>query len=207
RPGRRPRPGGPDGSRPVTEPDVSPGERAVQPEPTARLFVGAWPPAEVSALLSTLARPSLGAVRWTAPEHWHVTFAFLGDVAVSRLGDVGAAVLAATARAAAPPEAHLGPATRCLGRHVLCVPVDGLDELALTVRRALDALLPGASLDGPFLGHLTLARSRGRRDLPASLAGAPVEARWQVREVDLVRSELGPAGARYTTLVRATVPT
>jgi RNA 2',3'-cyclic 3'-phosphodiesterase len=175
-------------------------------EPTARLFVGVWPPPEVSALLSSLARPALGAVRWTAPEQWHVTLAFLGTVALSRIDVLGAALVSATARAADVPEARLGPSTRRLGRHVLCVPVQGLDELALSVRRALGALLPDAGLDGPFDGHLTLARSRGRRALPASLAGAPLEAHWRVQEVDLARSELDQSGARYTTLVRATVP-
>ncbi len=175
-------------------------------EPTARLFVGVWPPPDVSALLSSLERPALGALRWTTPTQWHVTLAFLGNVASSRIDGVGAALVAATARAAAPPEARLGPATRRLGRSVLCVPVQGLDELALSVRRALGPLLPGAGLEGPFEGHLTLARSRGRRALPAALAGAPLEACWRVHQVDLVRSELDPAGARYTTLVRATVP-
>ncbi len=180
---------------------------APEPEPTARLFVGVRPPPEVSALLSSLARPALDAVRWTAPEQWHVTLAFLGNVPLSRIEEVGAATVAATARAAVAPEAHLGPSTRRLGRSVLCVPVAGLDALALPVRRALGELLFVAGLDGPFVGHLTLARSRGRRGVvPASLAGVPLEARWQVREVDLVRSELGRSGARYTTLVRATVP-
>lgn len=178
----------------------------VSPDPTARIFVGVWPPPEVLAVLSSLDRPALDAVRWTAPEQWHVTVAFLGHVALSQIDDVGAALVAATARAAAPPEARLGPSTRRLGRFVLCVPVHGLDELAVSVRSALGALLPDAGLDRPFDGHLTLARSRGHRALPATLAGAPVEARWRVREVDLVRSELDPSGARYRRLVRATVP-
>jgi RNA 2',3'-cyclic 3'-phosphodiesterase len=175
-------------------------------EPTARLFVGVWPPSEVSAVLSSLERPALDAVRWTTAEQWHVTLAFLGNVAVTAIDDVGAAIVHATARAAARPEARLGPSTRRVGRSVLCVPVRGVDELAARVRGALGELFPDAGLEGPFNGHLTLARSRGRRTLPASLAGAPVEACWRVGEVDLVRSELDPSGARYTTLVRATVP-
>jgi 2'-5' RNA ligase len=190
----------------VDESGAAAGGDAGAAEPTARLFVGVWPPPEVAAVLSSLERPALGAVRWTTPEQWHVTFAFLGNVAVSRIEGIAAALVGATARAAAPPEARLGPSTQRLGRSVLCVPVLGLDELAFSVRRALAALLPGAGLDGPFDGHLTLARSRGRRGLPVSLAGAPLEARWWVREVDLVRSELDHAGARYTTLVQATVP-
>jgi len=47
----------------------------------------------------------------------------------------------------------------------------------------------------PFHGHLTLARvTRGSlRDL----LGEPAAARFDVRTVRLVRSRLGPGGARY----------
>ncbi len=182
------------------------GAKTEPPEPAARLFVGVRPPTDVAGVLAALDRPALEQVRWTTPEQWHVTLAFLGDVALGRIDELSSALLAATARAAASPEARLGPATLRVGRSVLCVPVDGLDELAGATRRTLGALLPEAGLDGPFHGHLTLARARGRRAFPAALAGAPVEARWRVREVCLVRSELHPSGARYTTLVTATVP-
>ena len=181
-------------------------ERPGAAEPTARLFVGIWPPPEVAAVLSDLERPALEAVRWVPPEQLHVTVAFLGDVALSRLDDVQAALGAAMARAAAPPEAHLGPSSRRVGRSVLWVPVAGLDDLAGSVRRSLGTLLPGAGLDAPFEGHLTLARARGRRTIPAALAGAPIEASWRVLAADLVRSELDPAGARYTRFATVAVP-
>lgn len=184
---------------------VSPREELELSAPTARLFVGTWPPPEVVAVLSSLERPSLDAVRWTTADQWHVTLAFLGDVALTLLDDLATVLLTASTGASAP-EAHLGPATRRVGRSVLCVPVGGLDALAGTVRRALSTVLPAAGLDEPFHGHLTLARGRGRRPVPGSLAGARIDARWRAREVDLVRSEPGPSGARYTTLLRATVP-
>lgn len=201
-PGRRPPPRGP------TRRDRSPcADEPVGPvEPTVRLFAGVWPPPDVVALLASLERPKMDAVRWTTPDQWHVTLAFLGNVPVSLIDALEAALGAATARVAAPPEARLGPVTQRVGRSVLCVPVEGLDQIAAEVRRALGALLPDAGLDRPFAGHLTLARSRGHRTVPASLGGALVEAGWRAREVSLVRSELDPKGARYTTLATAAVP-
>lgn len=175
-------------------------------EPTARLFAAAWPPSEVVAVLSSLDRPVLDAVRWTTPDQWHVTFAFLGNVARSRIDDVGAALVGATSLLTGPPEAVLGPTTERVGRSILCVPVRGLDDLAVAVRRGLRSVAPDADLDRPFDGHLTLARARGRRAMPASRAGAPLVARWHVRDVGLIRSELSPSGARYTTLLSAAVP-
>lgn len=174
-------------------------------EPAARLFVGVWPPPEVVSILSSLERPPLDALRWTSPERWHVTVAFLGGVSDARLGEVQAALAAVAASATAAPEARLGPSTRRVGRSLLWVPVEGLEGLAGEVRGAMGALLPDAGLEEPFQGHLTLARARGRHVVPASLAGVPIEACWLAREVRLVRSKLGRYGARYTTLLTARI--
>ena len=213
---------------------------ADSPERTARLFVAVWPPHEVARILEALERPHLRGVRWTAPPQWHVTLAFLGDVAEPGIPPLGTALVDVAARAAATPEARLGPATVRYGRNVLGVPVAGLDELAEAVRGAVGPLpcpvgTPSAppddappadapptdpaaggtptrragtatpSSEHPFRGHLTLARGKGGRPVPASLTGLPLEALWRVREVCLVRSEMAAEGARYTTLVRATV--
>jgi 2'-5' RNA ligase len=200
------------------------------PERPARLFVAVWPTREVARILEAMERPHVRGVRWTAPPQWHVTLAFLGDVAEPGIAPLGAALVGVAARAAALPEARLGPATVCYGRNVLGVPVAGLDELAEAVRGGVgpglspvgtasappaDPAAGGAptqragtaapSPEHPFRGHLTLARGKGGRPVPASLTGQPLEALWRVREVCLVRSEMVAEGARYTTLVRATV--
>ena len=117
---------------------------------------------------------------------------------------LGAALVDVAARAAAPPEATLGPAVAVLGRQVLCVPVAGLDALALATREALAG--EAAATMSPFSGHLTLARSKGRRRMPLTLAGEPVAASWRVAELCLVTSATHPGGSRYTTVARATVP-
>lgn len=172
-----------------------------------RLFIGVWPSSEVSRVLGGLERPPLPAVRWTSPDQWHVTLAFLGEVPGTEVPVLQAALRAAAARAAEPPEAVLGPALGILGRAVLCVPVGGLDDLAVAVRDCLPVgfVQPEAGR-GPFRGHLTLARAKGRRRIPSQLAGTPVHARWRVERLCLVGSELGSDGSRYTTVASATVP-
>jgi 2'-5' RNA ligase len=185
-----------------------PGEQGGDPEPRARLFVAAFPSDAVLRRLAALERPALRGVRWTTPEQWHVTLAFLGDVPESRIGALGAALDGAARAVAATPEARLGPATTRYGRSVLGVPVVGLGDLAAAVRAALDRLpapWPAAGSARPFDGHLTLARGRGGGPVPAALTGLPLAGSWRVEEICLVRSRLGAEGARYTTLVRAAV--
>ncbi len=178
----------------------------VEPVATLRLFAGVWPSEEVVAALAALPRPAVRGVRWTTVAQWHVTVAFLGAVAEPALGALGAALRDAVA-CADPVEARVGPATERLGRSLLCAPVTGLDALAATTRAALAAALPTPVPDPvPFRGHLTLARAHRRHAIPASLVGTPVAGSWTPGAVCLVRSELDPDGARYTTLVEAPVP-
>ncbi|MDP9386758.1 MAG: hypothetical protein M3Q48_02235, partial [Actinomycetota bacterium] len=89
-----------------------------------RLFVAVWPPADVVDGLAALPRPEVPGLRWTAPEQWHVTLRFLGEV------DLAAArrAFAATDITGAAV-AELGPATGRFGRRVLHVPVAGLEGL------------------------------------------------------------------------------
>ena len=166
-----------------------------------RAFVAVWPTDPVRRTLRRLERPERAGVRWTAEEQWHVTLAFLGDVdpaSFPRLADT----LEGVARGWGPVTAVLGPRTERSGPGVLWVPVSGLDDLAAAVRGALGTPAdPGPAAD--FHGHLTVARSRGRRRLPAGLDGAAASARWAVTEVSLVTSALEPGGARYTTVAAA----
>ena len=160
-----------------------------------RAFVAVWPPEAVVRALRALDRPNHPDVRWVTEDRWHVTLAFVGDLDPARLAALAAALDDAVRRCG-PPAAVLGPRTERSGPGVLWVPVDGLDPLAAAARRAARAAgCPVA--DEPFLGHLTLARARGRRRLPSGLAGAQVSASWTVDEVRLVTSVLEATGARY----------
>jgi 2'-5' RNA ligase len=128
----------------------------------SRLFVAVWPPPDVVALLAdTVARLAPSApdgLRWTRPEQWHATLAFLGTQDVE-------ATVAAFRRINLPPgpvQAHVGPETGRFGSRIVHVPVAGLDGVAAAVRAAL----PGDG-DRPVSGHLTLARADGRRRVEA----------------------------------------
>lgn len=165
-----------------------------------RLFVAVWPPAQVAAALAQIPIPD---VRRVAVERLHVTLRFLGSV---EDGEVPALVAALRSGVLldSPVVASLGPATATFGRHVLHVPVHGLERAAEGVARACRGFGEPAE-DRPFVGHLTLARSRrGGPDLRAS-AGTPVPALaqepWPVGEVTLVRS----AGGSYEVLERLPV--
>jgi RNA 2',3'-cyclic 3'-phosphodiesterase len=151
-------------------------------------------------MLAALRPDQADDVRWVAPEGWHVTLAFAGEVRDPAIRDWTAAVRAGAARLTAPLEAVLGPATTTLGRAVLCVPVHGLDDAAAAVRE--EAAARNLSFDPkPFTGHLTLARARGRRGrVPKGLEGQAMVARWPVVELNLVASRTTDEGARYETL-------
>ncbi len=162
----------------------------------ARLFVAVWPPPEVIEVLEGLGRPDRPGVRWTRPEHWHVTLRFLGPAEA----DPVVAAVSAAASAVRPAVAVAGPATRALGRGVLSLPVAGLEALAsevLTTTSGLGAP-PGSR---PFHGHLTLARCKGGP--PKDLVGRACSARWRVEDVAVVRSVTGGAGVAYETVASA----
>lgn len=159
-----------------------------------------WPPASVVAALADV---PVGDGRRTAAERLHVTLRFLGDVGEEDRTDVVRALAPAVAAVPAAV-ARLGPVTATFGRAVLHVPVAGLDPLAAAVAAAVEEAGVGGD-HRPFVGHLTVARSRGRgrrgTDLRAA-AGAEVpvaaQAPWPVREVTLVAS----AGGRYAVMER-----
>lgn len=159
-------------------------------EPT-RLFIAVWPPAHVVDRLASLPRPDEPGVRWVPSTNWHVTVRFVGtadaDALAARLDGVD--LPAATA--------EMGPAARPLGSHGLVIPVSGVDELARTV---LDATRDIGQLDADrrFRGHLTLARLR--RGAQSTVADTPFDARFMVEQIALVRSDLEPNGARYSTI-------
>ena len=154
-----------------------------------RLFIGIMPPGAVLDQVAGVRRPERPGVRWTTRDQWHVTLRFLGEVP-----DPAPVADALDAAPLARCSAVLGPEVGPLGRRVVCVPVAGLDDLAAGVI-ATTAGFGRPPEPRPFHGHLTLARvTRGSLQ---DLLGEPVSARFGVRAVRLVRSRLGPQGARY----------
>jgi 2'-5' RNA ligase len=162
-----------------------------------RLFVALTPPAEAVAELRaniSALRELAPDLRWTRPEQWHLTLAFLGEVGddardelLRRLGRV------ATRHPALP--LRLGGGGR-FGNRVLWtgVQTDG-DRL----RRLADSVQAAARRSGlpveqrTYRPHLTLARATGPVDLQPlveRLASSTGES-WVATELHLIRSRLG----------------
>jgi 2'-5' RNA ligase len=179
-----------------------------------RLFVAAYPPAEVcddlerrlADLQITVAAGRGVNTRLAQRDTWHVTLVFLGEVAEQREVDVHSAIQRAvgTWRAAASgaPTLRLASGGR-FGRGrftLLWIGVDGdreaLGQLSRQVRRELKRdRLPYDNR--PLKPHLTIARPGDRLDRAAVDADRAVLAdyrgpAWPVGTVELVRSHLGP---------------
>lgn len=177
----------------------------------ARRFVALPIPDHVRALALAASAPARAVapdLTWTRPEGWHVTLAFLGDVADHDLPALTDA-LAAVAGATAPPDAGLAPAGR-FGRHALWLgvtdrPRGAFTDLAAVVVAAIRTCGVGTATDlgddHELRPHLTLARAAPRRDAAVddAVVGAvaAVDARWSVDELQLVRSVRGDGPARY----------
>lgn len=182
---------------------------------TQRLFIAAALPPEAREAAGELAaelRSRAGAgLRWTPVGNLHLTLRFLGETPVEEVDGVAAAVEEAAADA---PEFNagfdrLGTFGGRRPRVLWLAPSEGAAELGALAGR-IDEALSGAGMparEGAFRPHLTLARVRrgDQRTAAAALAeliaGAEIpRIRCAVSGAELVRSELGEDGARYTVL-------
>lgn len=175
-----------------------------------RLFVALPIPARVRATVAaaTAGLPKThGGLRWTRPEGWHLTVAFLGEVDNFRVDEV-AGILTSVASGHGPVGLSLGAPGR-FGRRVLWVGVD--DDPPGTVTDLGDdvqAALAGADLpvkQQPVHAHLTLARA-GRAPVRNEVVAAVrvPDGRWVADEVVLWRSRLGGGRpARYEEVASA----
>ena len=134
-------------------------------------------------------------VRVTDMADWHVTVRFLGQLDESRVDEVARRRLAPSRRCRPSPHGSVRITALGTGARVLFVPVAGAEPLADALDQALDGLVDPR--DGPYRGHLTLARARGRGRLPSGLSGLPVSVRFAVGEAALVGLEprAGPCRA------------
>lgn len=158
-----------------------------------RLFVAVPLPDDIADEVAALARPDDVPVRWTSRDQWHVTLRFFGEVPDPAVVE---RALRPALHGFGAIDVRIGPRARVLGRQVVCLPVVGLEALAGVVVEATRGIgdPPPARA---FHGHLTLARAKGRvRHAPPM----DLDRTWSVHRVELVRSHLGRAGARYETL-------
>lgn len=177
-----------------------------------RLFVALSPPAEALAEVAEVTGPMRDAwpeLRFVAPETWHVTLAFLGEVQEKALPDLGVRLGRAAGRYPAMTLAFGAGGTFPSAERARVVWL-GLDGGGTTLSRLAASLAAGASRAGAvhtdrkaFHPHLTLARARPPAGVDArplvdalgSFSGTP----WRARTVRLMRSHPGPV-VRYETL-------
>jgi RNA 2',3'-cyclic 3'-phosphodiesterase len=179
-----------------------------------RLFVALPVPDEVRAgILAALGdlpsrHPEL---RWTRPEGWHITLAFLGAVPEDEVDRIAEAVRDGV-RLVAPVRALRLLEPGRFGRKVVFLrvadePEGALERLALAVRAELAAVEWPVDPRG-MAPHLTLARA-GRAAVDATLLDdlrlpSSSATTWGPTSVELWSSHLGSGPARYA--VEASVP-
>jgi RNA 2',3'-cyclic 3'-phosphodiesterase len=177
---------------------------------TIRAFVAVLLPEAVRDRIHATAaglRARAPTVAWVRADNLHLTLRFLGEVEPTALAVIDGA-LAQAAGTVAPFPVTLGglggfPGPRT--PRVVWVGVTegagGLVALHAGVEAALGAV--GVAPEGrSYHPHVTLGRARGGRSGP----GVSGDEGWgglgtfRVEAIHLMRSELGPAGARHTTL-------
>jgi len=158
-----------------------------------RMFLAISPPAEVVDVIADLPTRALRGVRFTKRKQWHITMRFLGDCERQE------ALNALAAFHGASGDITLGPEVSLLGTRVVIVPAAGLDSLAAQVDDEFGQV--GEPTDREFVGHLTIARLKGRPLKDPSLVsvlGAPISATWHQDTIDLWKSEVTADGATHT---------
>ena len=155
---------------------------------------------------------SRDAVRWTKPEQFHLTLRFLGEVPVERVAalqeainvDLQASRLCVCVRKASASSrmpghrASFGPAsTTAKGVWWICKKRLKRRSSHIRMRRGQNR----------FAGHVTIGRVKFLKRPEIEKLAAHAQAvkdrlfgEWTAREVELIRSDLLPAGASHTLL-------
>lgn len=153
-----------------------------------------------------------GAARWTRPDQFHLTLRFLGDVPVAGLEQLKESVNAVcrSARSLQLRAGGIGFFPNPHSPRVVWVGIDDqaglLDDLQ---KRIETAVRPFTAEPGEkhFSGHVTLGRLKNLKPPDARKLAAHAQTikdrlfgEWTAHEVEVIRSELTPTGARHTSL-------
>jgi len=157
-------------------------------------------------------KPTGADVRWVRPDAIHLTIKFLGQRPAEEVDQIAAAVAPAVA---ACPSLRLRPAGvgvfPSLNRpRVIWAGLSGdVEDLIRLAGRVDEVLAPldFAPEKRPFSPHLTLGRVKSGRGRVRLIEALALLGGWEGPEMDageltLFRSQLNPAGAVYTPLVR-----
>lgn len=167
-----------------------------------RLFVAAELPACVTDALAETSALLRGAVkgRYVAPDSFHVTLAFLGDVEMARV-DLAAHAVTAGCQGFGAFNVALGP-FGSFGKRSTATLWQGfsetgcLPELARSVRNELSACSFNFD-DKAFKAHITLMR---KANLTQGTLPMPTMAAGTVEHITLFRSDLSGARPLYDPL-------
>jgi RNA 2',3'-cyclic 3'-phosphodiesterase len=172
-----------------------------------RLFVALIPPAavldEIAAEIDRL-RSTAPDLRWSRRDQWHVTLAFLGEVAERRTVELAERLGRAAHRHEVLDLSFSGGGH--FSHSILWAGVRGDRDHLRTLAASVAAAARRAGIDladRPYRPHLTLARSRARggvdlRPLVESVADF-AGTTWTAEAIHLIQSRLG-ANPTYTTL-------
>jgi 2'-5' RNA ligase len=177
-----------------------------------RLFIAAEPPQPVRDQLAHWGRGAIGrgsAARRLPPESLHLTLCFLGEQPPSTIAEIAAALGSMVEAVAALEALNLGAPAWLPPRRprVLAIgigdPSGALHALQEALVSDLAAILDWKPPRERFRPHITVARMRPGSMHPGELPPTP-PLTFRPTGVTLFRSELDPAGARYTPL--ASIP-
>ncbi|HLX60637.1 MAG TPA: RNA 2',3'-cyclic phosphodiesterase [Planctomycetota bacterium] len=187
-----------------------------------RLFIAINIPAELRDAIQRVQQrlrylAGANAMRWTRAEQLHLTLEFLGNVDASRIGDLCAAIKSACTgivrmklalESAGCFPSNQKPSVAWLG-------VSGdVAPLAALQRKIREATQPFTERieTREFSPHLTIGRVKNGAFKTARVFGAALEVEakkiarigeWEVRSVELMRSETKPQGAEHSEAARA----
>ena len=181
--------------------------------PTVRAFVAVNLDQDLKDALAKVQerlKATRADVGWVRPESLHLTLKFLGQVEESRLGAVAEAIAAAATGYGSfrLVLGGVGAFPQPRAARVVWIGVQQGAEALVTLQARVEAGLEAlgfAREERPFAAHLTLGRVRGparREQLAVALTSIPAEPLREMllHRIDLMKSELGPGGARYTAL-------
>jgi 2'-5' RNA ligase len=155
---------------------------------------------------------SRGAVRWTKPDQFHLTLRFLGDVPVAGLEKLRESVNA-VCLSAQPLQLRaegIGFFPNPHSPRVVWVGIDDKEGLLVDLQKRIEAAVrPFAAEPGEknFSGHVTLGRVKKLKPPDGRKLAAYAQTvkdrtfgEWTAHEIEIIRSELSPGGARHTLL-------
>lgn len=146
-----------------------------------------------------------GALRWSAPENWHLTLAFLGSIDPVTVGAVRTKVSEVARRHESMrlEAGGIGAFPSAARARVVWYGIEDAEGRSAALAADLAASLE-LKTGSPFRAHVTVARiRRGSADLRDWLSRASASApngSLEIGQMELVRSHLGSGAPRYETL-------